>query len=90
MDNRRPHVVQDAIVIYLKHCHSSQTFFISMLCRTIVNGLCYLATFVYGFNSIGLFLYSGQLALNPIMEGYMISENKNKDEENVGSVSSVK
>ncbi|XP_012434526.1 uncharacterized protein LOC105761296 [Gossypium raimondii] len=63
---------------------------ITITIRTIVNGLCYLATFVYGFNSIGLFLYSGQLALNPIMEGSMISANKNKDEENVGSVSSVK
>ncbi|KAG4177218.1 hypothetical protein ERO13_A11G286600v2 [Gossypium hirsutum] len=63
---------------------------ITITIRTIVNGLCYLATFVYGFNSLGLFLYSGQLALNPIMEGSMISENKNKDEENVGSVSSVK
>lgn len=29
-----------------------------------MNGLCYLATFVFGINSIGLFLYSGQLALN--------------------------
>lgn len=34
------------------------------VCRTIVNGICYLATFVFGLNSIGLLLYSGQLALN--------------------------
>lgn len=38
-------------VIYL--CH-----------RTVINGLCYLATFVYGINSFGLLLYSGQLAIN--------------------------
>ncbi|KAL5989506.1 hypothetical protein ACLOJK_010398 [Asimina triloba] len=31
---------------------------------TIVNGLCYLATFVFGVNSVGLMLYAGQLALN--------------------------
>ncbi|XP_072983081.1 uncharacterized protein [Typha latifolia] len=30
--------------------------------RTIVNGICYLATFVFGINSIGLILYSIQLA----------------------------
>lgn len=36
--------------------------------RTIVNGLCYLATFVFGINAIGLFLYSGQLAMNSVME----------------------
>ncbi|GMI65520.1 hypothetical protein HRI_000221300 [Hibiscus trionum] len=58
--------------------------------RTIVNGLCYLATFVYGFNSLGLFLYSGQLALSPIMEPSMINENETTAEDNVGSRSSVK
>ncbi|KAE8678095.1 DNA ligase 1-like [Hibiscus syriacus] len=63
---------------------------ITITIRTIVNGLCYLATFVYGFNSLGLFLYSGQLALSPIMEGSMINENENKGEQNVGSLSSVK
>ncbi|XP_028792982.1 uncharacterized protein LOC114748701 [Neltuma alba] len=41
---------------------------ITITVRTIVNGLCYLATFVFGINSIGLFLYSGQLALNSLME----------------------
>ncbi|KAE8667809.1 Carbamoyl phosphate synthetase B [Hibiscus syriacus] len=61
-----------------------------LICRTIVNGLCYLATFVYGFNSLGLFLYSGQLALSPITDGSMINENENKGEHNVGSLSSVK
>jgi hypothetical protein len=37
--------------------------------RTVINGLCYLATFVYGINSFGLLLYSGQLALNTYVEG---------------------
>ncbi|XP_057796369.1 uncharacterized protein LOC131012435 [Salvia miltiorrhiza] len=37
---------------------------ITITIRTIINGMCYLATFVFGFNSLGLFLYSGQLAMN--------------------------
>lgn len=28
-----------------------------------MNGLTYLATFIFGLNSLGLFLYSGQLAI---------------------------
>lgn len=47
--------------------------------RTIVNGLCYLATFVFGINSIGLLLYSGQLAMNSLMEG---STEKKAESEN--------
>ncbi|EYU26354.1 hypothetical protein ABFS82_08G188200 [Erythranthe guttata] len=41
---------------------------ITITIRTIINGMCYLATFVFGFNSLGLFLYSGQLALNSFSE----------------------
>ncbi|KAK6132809.1 hypothetical protein DH2020_033452 [Rehmannia glutinosa] len=41
---------------------------ITITIRTIINGICYLATFVFGFNSLGLFLYSGQLALNSFVE----------------------
>ncbi|KAH6764252.1 hypothetical protein C2S51_015501 [Perilla frutescens var. frutescens] len=37
---------------------------ITITIRTIINGMCYLATFVFAFNSLGLFLYSGQLAMN--------------------------
>ncbi|XP_010535071.1 PREDICTED: uncharacterized protein LOC104810456 [Tarenaya hassleriana] len=37
---------------------------ITITVRTIINGLCYLATFVFGVNAVGLFLYSGQLAFN--------------------------
>ncbi|KAL2496435.1 hypothetical protein Fot_40192 [Forsythia ovata] len=40
---------------------------ITITIRTIVNGLCYLATFVFGINSVGLILYSTQLAINSIM-----------------------
>ncbi|KAJ4842379.1 hypothetical protein Tsubulata_000915 [Turnera subulata] len=36
---------------------------ITITIRTVVNGLCYLATFVFGVNSVGLFLYSAQRAL---------------------------
>ncbi|KAJ1690791.1 hypothetical protein LUZ63_014946 [Rhynchospora breviuscula] len=35
---------------------------ITITIRTIVNGLCYLATFVFGINSAGLMLYALQLA----------------------------
>ncbi|CAA0816008.1 Unknown protein [Striga hermonthica] len=41
---------------------------ITITIRTIINGLCYLATFVFGANSLGLFLYSSQLAFNSFME----------------------
>ncbi|ESQ48467.1 hypothetical protein EUTSA_v10021284mg [Eutrema salsugineum] len=37
---------------------------ITVTVRTIINGICYLATFVFGINAIGLLLYSGQLAFN--------------------------
>lgn len=50
------------------------------ICRTIINGICYLATFVFGLNSVGLFLYSGQLALNSFSEDSGNSDVKNKDE----------
>ncbi|KAI3457416.1 hypothetical protein Pfo_014079 [Paulownia fortunei] len=43
---------------------------ITITIRTIINGLCYLATFVFGVNSFGLFLYSGQLAFNSFMEDF--------------------
>ncbi|XP_075506548.1 uncharacterized protein LOC142543272 [Primulina tabacum] len=42
---------------------------ITITIRTIINGMCYLATFVFGANALGLFLYSGQLAFNSFMEG---------------------
>ncbi|XVF78647.1 hypothetical protein PTKIN_Ptkin14bG0151800 [Pterospermum kingtungense] len=63
---------------------------ITITIRTILNGLCYLATFVFGINSVGLFLYSGQLAINSFMEGSTSKEDESKGEDNVGTVSSVK
>lgn len=50
---------------------------ITITIRTIVNGLCYLATFVFGMNSVGLFLYSGQLALNSFAGDSATNETKN-------------
>nr|KYP38796.1 hypothetical protein KK1_039936 [Cajanus cajan] len=47
---------------------------------TIVNGLTYLATFVFGLNSLGLFLYSLQLGIKSIMEGS--TESKSTDQSN--------
>lgn len=46
--------------------------------RTIINGLCYLATFVYGINSVGLFLYSGQLAIDTTGRGSSGKETESK------------
>lgn len=64
--------------------------FVSLICRTIVNGLCYLATFVFGINAIGLFLYSGQLAMNSVMEeGSKDKEPKAKRDEQVSPPTST-
>uniref|UniRef100_A0ACD5ZQB9 Uncharacterized protein n=1 Tax=Avena sativa TaxID=4498 RepID=A0ACD5ZQB9_AVESA len=41
---------------------------ITVTIRTIINGLCYLATFVFGINGVGLILYSLQLTFNSLME----------------------
>lgn len=54
-----------------------------------MNGLCYLATFVFGINSVGLVLYAGQLAINSFMEGSTNKEAETKDEDQSGSLSST-
>lgn len=59
---------------------------ITITIRTIINGLCYLATFVFGFNSLGLFLYSGQLALGSLSEGSASSDGKTTDEKESSSL----
>uniref|UniRef100_A0A7N0V7F5 DUF3082 domain-containing protein n=1 Tax=Kalanchoe fedtschenkoi TaxID=63787 RepID=A0A7N0V7F5_KALFE len=41
---------------------------ITITIRTIVNGVCYLATFVFGINAVGLILYSAQLAFNSLLK----------------------
>ncbi|XP_027354198.1 uncharacterized protein LOC113864550 [Abrus precatorius] len=51
---------------------------ITITIRTIINGLCYLATFIYGFNSIGLMLYSGQLAMETFVGGSSGKETESK------------
>lgn len=56
--------------------------------RTIINGLCYLATFVFGINSVGLFLYSGQLAINSFMDDS--NELKNGEDQVLDSSASSK
>lgn len=49
--------------------------------RTIINGLCYLATFAFGINSVGLVLYSIQLAFNSVMEGASKTSSSIKSED---------
>ncbi|KAI8557815.1 hypothetical protein RHMOL_Rhmol04G0039700 [Rhododendron molle] len=53
---------------------------ITITIRTIINGLCYLATFVFGINSVGLFVYSAQLALNSLMGDSSSEGTGTKDE----------
>ncbi|KAF5728261.1 hypothetical protein HS088_TW21G00406 [Tripterygium wilfordii] len=69
---------------------ASQVRQITITIRTIINGLCYLATFIFGLNSVGLFLYSGQLVINSIM-GDLSSEEEteSKAEEQSGSLNST-
>lgn len=43
-----------------------------------MNGLTYLATFVFGINSVGLFLYSGKLAIDSLTGGSTEKETESK------------
>ncbi|KAI6687257.1 hypothetical protein NL676_024085 [Syzygium grande] len=54
---------------------------ISITIRTIVNGICYLATFVFSINSIGLVLYSGQLAINSFTEESSSTQMNQSDDQ---------
>lgn len=72
-----------------KRIQRTPNHFVSAVGRTIVNGLCYLATFVFGANSVGLFLYSGQLAINSFMEGSANDDDKSKGDERLGSPNST-
>lgn len=58
---------------------------ITITIRTIINGICYLATFVFGINAVGLFLYSGQLALNSFMGASPSSETSNSKQDEANS-----
>ncbi|KAL5736421.1 hypothetical protein ACOSP7_030908 [Xanthoceras sorbifolium] len=62
---------------------------ITITIRTIINGICYLATFVFGINSIGLLLYAGQLTINSFMEDSSDKETENKGEQQLGSLNST-
>lgn len=62
---------------------------ITITIRTLVNGLCYLATFIFGINSVGLFLYSGQLAINSLMEDSTNKEIQSKGDEQLDSPNST-
>ncbi|CAM8957646.1 unnamed protein product [Rhodiola kirilowii] len=53
---------------------------ITITVRTIVNGICYLATFIFGINAVGLLLYSGQLAYNSVMEDFANNNETVADE----------
>lgn len=68
--------------------HNTTNFVLNPF-RTIVNGLCYLATFVFGINSIGLFLYSGQLVLNSFMEDSNSNETDKEGEQQSGVLKST-
>ncbi|KAL5211845.1 hypothetical protein ABZP36_022692 [Zizania latifolia] len=56
---------------------------ITITVRTIINGICYLATFVFGINSVGLILYALQLTFasitgdDPSSSAEQISEQTN-------------
>ncbi|XP_052177823.1 uncharacterized protein LOC127791792 [Diospyros lotus] len=63
---------------------------ITITIRTIVNGLCYLATFVFGINSVGLFLYSAQLALNSFMDDSSSKNTENNGEAQLSSNQTTK
>ncbi|XP_058773629.1 uncharacterized protein LOC131647821 [Vicia villosa] len=62
---------------------------ITITVRTIINGLTYLATFIFGLNSVGLFLYSGQLALKSFTGDATEKETENKspDQSSLSNVS---
>eukprot|EP00252_Welwitschia_mirabilis_P012120 TRINITY_DN2697_c0_g1_i4.p1 TRINITY_DN2697_c0_g1~~TRINITY_DN2697_c0_g1_i4.p1 ORF type:complete len:261 (-),score=48.31 TRINITY_DN2697_c0_g1_i4:97-879(-) len=56
---------------------------ITITIRTIIIGVSYLATFIFAANTIGLILYSGQLALNSLSSFFSAQEeSKSIDTEN--------
>ncbi|XP_062011479.1 uncharacterized protein LOC133728085 isoform X1 [Rosa rugosa] len=59
---------------------------ITITIRTIINGLCYLATFVFGINAVGLVLYAGQLFIN---DEFKSKETENQSNDQSGSPTST-
>ncbi|KAL9304100.1 hypothetical protein ACSQ67_021363 [Phaseolus vulgaris] len=55
-------------VIYTLNLYAFRVRWITITVRTIVSGLTYLATFVFGLNSLGLLLYSASLPSNLLRE----------------------
>ncbi|XP_027341555.1 uncharacterized protein LOC113854628 [Abrus precatorius] len=62
---------------------------ITITIRTIVNGLAYLVTFVFGLNSLGLLLYSGQLAIKSIMGDSTEKETESKSSDQSNLTNSI-
>ena len=81
--------VHHSAYLDVRFCEKAYYHFIYAVGRTIVNGLCYLATFIFGINSIGLFLYSGQLDINSFMGDSANEENKSKGDEQLDSPNST-
>ncbi|MED6168403.1 hypothetical protein PIB30_011293 [Stylosanthes scabra] len=67
---------------------------VTITIRTMITGLCYLATFIYGFSSVGLLLYSGQLATNISFMGRSVTgkkiDKKIIEQSEISSSSSIK
>ncbi|VAH28364.1 uncharacterized protein LOC119353933 [Triticum dicoccoides] len=61
---------------------------ITVTIRTIINGLCYLATFVFGINGVGLILYSLQLTFNSLMDDDSSSSSVEKISEQSSTMAS--
>ncbi|PRQ31145.1 hypothetical protein RchiOBHm_Chr5g0032261 [Rosa chinensis] len=59
---------------------------ITITIRTIINGLCYLATFVFGINAVGLVLYAGQIFIN---DEFKSKETENQSNDQSGSPTSM-
>ncbi|XP_044479215.1 uncharacterized protein LOC123206148 [Mangifera indica] len=62
---------------------------ITITIRTIINGLCYLLTFVFSINSIGVLLCSLQLTINSFTEDSGGKDTENKGEHISGSLNST-
>ncbi|KAG2658112.1 hypothetical protein PVAP13_1KG260500 [Panicum virgatum] len=61
---------------------------ITITIRTIITGLCYLATSVFGINAVGLILYSLQLTFQSIMDDDSSSSSTGKISEQSNTMTS--
>ncbi|KAK8964607.1 hypothetical protein KSP40_PGU015599 [Platanthera guangdongensis] len=74
-------LLQVCFCFYCGHFRVLQVRQLTITIRTIINGLCYLATFAFGLNSVGLVLYSIQLAFSSVMEGASNNSSSIKSED---------